>query len=244
MGLRGAAILGAAIGQHAGQLDPVLIEERHHAVVQQVGGGDRGLAVPRVPAAPGPRTGSELGERHLGVGVDAGLLVDPPHPLERADVEGVLCRAVARTLAVELAMRLVVLPRPLQSDDLGFGQHQAVLCAFGLECLEPLLHGLQVVALPDTAHAGRGDRQAALLQLIGHPDLAKGRLFGSELDDRLLDGRLDPVLQDRLAFGHLGQRDLAAFLIKAPGNGKSCPGYSPGSCRPGTRCRAAWLAPV
>ncbi len=111
-------------------------------------------------------------------------------------------------------MRLVVLPGPLQGGDLGFGQHQAVLCALGLECLEPLLHGLQVVALPDTAHPGRGDRQAALLQLIGHPDLAKGRLLDGQPDDRLLDGRLHPIAQDWLAPGHLRQRDLAALFVE------------------------------
>ena len=58
VGLRGAAVLGAPIGQHAGQLDPALVEERHHPIIEQVGRGDRGLAV------------VELGERHLGVGID------------------------------------------------------------------------------------------------------------------------------------------------------------------------------
>src|SRR3712207_5034456 len=47
---------------------------------------------------------------HLGVGVDEGLLVDPSDPLHGADVEGVLRAAAARALALELAVRLVVLP--------------------------------------------------------------------------------------------------------------------------------------
>jgi hypothetical protein len=85
---------------------PQTVEERHHAIVQQVGGGDRGLAV------------VELGEGHLRIGVDEGLLVDPTHALERADGEGVLRAAGARALALELAVRLAVLPRPLQGGDL------------------------------------------------------------------------------------------------------------------------------
>ena len=101
MRLGGAAEFRAAVGQHAAEFDVVLVEERHDAVVDQVGGGDRGLAV------------IQLGERHLRIGVDQGLLVDPAHPLEGADIEGVLCPAVARALALELAMRLVVLAGPL-----------------------------------------------------------------------------------------------------------------------------------
>ena len=91
-----AAILGAAVGQHPAEPDVVLVVERHHPVVEQVGRGDRGLAV------------IELGERHLGVGVDEGLLVDAPDPLHGADVEGVLRAAIAGALALELAMRLLV----------------------------------------------------------------------------------------------------------------------------------------
>ena len=60
--LGSAAEFRAAIGQHAAELDVVLVEERHHTVVEQVGGGDWGLAV------------IQLGERHLRVGVDEGLL--------------------------------------------------------------------------------------------------------------------------------------------------------------------------
>jgi hypothetical protein len=74
---KAAKFRGATFGTHAAQLDVVLVEERHDAVVEQVGGGDRGLAV------------IQLGECHLRVGVDEGLLVDPADPLERADIEGV-----------------------------------------------------------------------------------------------------------------------------------------------------------
>ncbi len=63
-----AAILGAAVGQHPDEPDFLGLEELQQAVVQEIGSGDRGLAV------------IELGEGHLGVGIDEGLLVDPPHP--------------------------------------------------------------------------------------------------------------------------------------------------------------------
>jgi hypothetical protein len=76
-------------------------------VVQQLGGGDRGLAV------------VELGERHLGVSVDEGLLVNPPNPLQRADIEGVLGTAIAGAFAVEFAVGFL----------LGLGLLQAVTWA-------------------------------------------------------------------------------------------------------------------
>ena len=58
-----------------------------------------GCRAPRRAAAPGHAAGSggdrrldvvELGERHLGVSIDEGLLVDATDPLQRADIEGVL----------------------------------------------------------------------------------------------------------------------------------------------------------
>src|SRR5437660_12572672 len=90
-----AAELGAAIGQHPAQPDAVLIVERHHPIVEDLGGGDWRLAV------------IELGEGHLGVGIDKGLLINPPDALQRAHVEGVLRTAIARALALELAMRFL-----------------------------------------------------------------------------------------------------------------------------------------
>ena len=40
-----AAELCAAIGQHPTQSDGVLVVERHHPVVEDLGGGDRRLAI-------------------------------------------------------------------------------------------------------------------------------------------------------------------------------------------------------
>ena len=91
----------------------MLVVERHHPVVEELGGGDRRLAV------------VELGEGDLGVGVDEGLLVDAPDPLQRADIEGVLRPAIARALALELAVRLLVGLGLLQRGELALGQDQA-----------------------------------------------------------------------------------------------------------------------
>ncbi len=44
--------------------------ERDHAVIEEIGRGDRRLAM------------VELGEGDFGVGVDKGLLVDASHPLQ------------------------------------------------------------------------------------------------------------------------------------------------------------------
>jgi hypothetical protein len=55
------------------QLDLMLLEERHHAVIEQIRRRDRRFAI------------IELAEGHLGVGVDEGLLVDAAHTLEIAN---------------------------------------------------------------------------------------------------------------------------------------------------------------
>ncbi len=69
MPLRVAAVLAAAVGQHPQQLDLVAVEERQHAIVEEIGGRDRRLAI------------VELGKAHLGVGVDEGLLIGAPNAL-------------------------------------------------------------------------------------------------------------------------------------------------------------------
>ena len=67
--LRVAAVFAAAIGQHSAERDDVLLEERQHPVIEQIGRRDRRLDV------------IELGERHLRIGVDEGLLIDVADPL-------------------------------------------------------------------------------------------------------------------------------------------------------------------
>ena len=70
----------------------MLVIERHHPIVEDLGGGDRRLAV------------IKLGEGHFGIGVDHGLLIDPANALQGADIEGILGAAKTRAFALELAM--------------------------------------------------------------------------------------------------------------------------------------------
>ncbi len=90
------------------------VEEGDHAVVQKIGRRDRRLAI------------IELGASNLGVGVDKGLLVDTPDPLQIANIERVLGAAVARMLALKFAMRLLLGLGLFQRDELGLGQSQAL----------------------------------------------------------------------------------------------------------------------
>ena len=53
----------------------MLFEQRHHPVIEQIGCGDRRLAI------------IELGKDHLAVGIDKRLLIDPSHALERSYIE-------------------------------------------------------------------------------------------------------------------------------------------------------------
>src|SRR5271155_6254729 len=98
-----------------------------------------------------------------------------PTPLHVADVEGVLGPAIARTFALELAMRLLFALGLLQRGELAFSQHQAFLSDLGFERLEPFLHRLKIVALPDPAHPGRRNQIAELAENVGGGDLAISR---------------------------------------------------------------------
>src|SRR6476646_5278842 len=108
-----AAILGSAVSQHATEPEVVFVVERQHAIVHQIGGGDRRLAV------------IKLRECDLGVGVDEGLLIDSPDPFHVADVECVLRAAVAWALALELAMGFLLRLGAFERLHLGLGEHQA-----------------------------------------------------------------------------------------------------------------------
>ncbi len=45
---------------------------------------------------------------YLGVGIDIGLLVDPPNALEGADVEGILRAEIARVSCLYFATSLII----------------------------------------------------------------------------------------------------------------------------------------
>ena len=79
---------------------------------------------------------------------------------------------------------------------------------------QAVLDRLEVVAHPDAADAGRGDRDPALLELVGHSDLAPGGLRGGHLQHRVLDFPRNPVPQDRLLARDLLERFLAACLVQ------------------------------
>ena len=103
-----AAVLRAPVGQHAAQFHLVAVIEGHDAVVEKVGGGDRRLSV------------IELGESHLGVGVDEGLLIDAPDALHVADVEGILGAEIAGMSGLDLPAFQLLLALALQRRHLHF----------------------------------------------------------------------------------------------------------------------------
>ena len=194
-----AAIFRAAISQHTCELHLLSIEEWQDTVVQEIGCGNRRLAI------------IELGKDDLGIGVDEGLLVDAADALHVADVESVLRAAIARALALEFAVRLLLFFSFFQRYDLRLGQNQPLLRDLGFQGLEPLLHRLEIVTLPDTPDARRRDRKSTLPQLIGDADLAERRLLEGERNYGVFDLLPYTIRYDRLLAGDFLQRQLAAF---------------------------------
>jgi hypothetical protein len=180
----------------------VLVIKRHHPIVEDLGRGDRGLTV------------IQLGEGDLGIGIDEGLLIDPPDTLQGADIEGVLRPAIAGALAFELAVGFLVGFGLLEGGNLPLGQQDAVLRHPGFERLQAQLHRRQVVALPHAAHPSRRDRQAAALEGLRDAHLAPGRLLDCQRHRRLFDLDRRAVLQDRFAAADFLQRQLAAFVVQ------------------------------
>jgi hypothetical protein len=71
------------------------------------------------------------------------------------------------------------------------------------------------VAQPDAANAlWRHGKRVALAHLVGDANLAIGRQLQRELDDSLLDLRVNAVLQQRPAARDLLQRGLAALVVQ------------------------------
>src|SRR3982074_2965991 len=178
------------------------VEEGDHAVVQKIGRRDRRLAI------------IELGASNLGVGVDKGLLVDTPDPLQIANIERVLGAAVARMLALKFAMDSFSVLAFSSATSWASVRTRPCLGALGLQCFEPLVHGLEVMTLPHATHAGRRDREPALPQLVGDADLAESRLLDGNRHDGVFDLLCDAVFQHWLLAADLLQRQLAAFVVK------------------------------
>ena len=117
-------------------------------------------------------------------------------------------------LALEFAVRFLLGLGLLERHHLRLGEQHPFLGGLGFQCLQPLLHGFQIVPLPNTAHPRRRNRHRFLFQFVRHPHLAEGRLFHGHLHHRSLDLYRHTVLQHRLAPGNLLQRQLAAFLVE------------------------------
>src|SRR5262249_2565117 len=120
----GPAKLGAAISQHSRQADAVLIIERYHPAIEDLGPRDRGPPV------------IQFRKGDFGIGVDHGLLIDPADALQGADIEGILSATITGAFAVELAVRFLVGLSLLEGGDLSLGQQNAILRHFGFEGLE------------------------------------------------------------------------------------------------------------
>ena len=102
MRFRLAAILGTPIRQDTDHTHLLFSEERQNPIIEQIGCGNGRLG------------GVELGRCPLGVSIDKGLLVNPPHALDGADVERVLAAEVARVCRFNLAMGNIVFPASFQ----------------------------------------------------------------------------------------------------------------------------------
>jgi hypothetical protein len=114
-------------------------------------------SVSRSAAVMGGLANIQLDSRYLGVCFDEGLLIDVAYALEITDVEGILRPAIAWMFALKLTMRLLFGLGLLQGRHLRFGQDQSLLRDLGLLGLQALLHGLQIMPLPDTTHPRRGN---------------------------------------------------------------------------------------
>ena len=211
MPIMGAAEFRATIRQNTIDTQAMLVKERYHPIIEQIGGRQRCLAI------------IELGETHLRVGINPRLLIDPAYTFQGANIETILRNTVARMFAFKFPMGFLVGLRLLQRDQLGFGQDAAFLGHFRLKGLQALFHGLKIMAQPDAAHAKGRDFAPTLLQFIRRASLAPSGLFNRYRNYSRLDFRGYAVLQVRLGLGNLNQRQLTAFLVQVAETIKTVP---------------------
>ena len=88
------AILGSSIGQYPQHGQLVLLVKRQNTFIEKVCSGNWRLA------------GIELGMCHLAVGINVGLLINPPNTFECAHVEGILRPQITRVFSLNLTVRL------------------------------------------------------------------------------------------------------------------------------------------
>ena len=92
------AILGSSIGQYPQHGQLVLLVKRQNTFIEKVCSGNWRLA------------GIELGMCHLAVGINVGLLINPPNTFECAHVEGILRPQITRVFSSQSHRALVSLP--------------------------------------------------------------------------------------------------------------------------------------
>ena len=97
----------------------------------------------------------------------------------------------------------------LQRGGLAFRQHQAFLGDLGLERLEPLLHRLKIMTLPDAANTSRRNRVAEFAKLVGDADLAISRPVQRKLDD-------DRSTSGGVRFFRIGLRRVSSCSANSP----------------------------
>jgi hypothetical protein len=74
----------------------------------------------------------------------------------------------------------------LQGRNLGLGINPALGCRLGVQSLQALLEGLQVVPEPGAADPGRRDEDATLSKLIAGPHLIVRPLSARAIEDQRL----------------------------------------------------------
>ena len=170
------------------------------AIIEQVGGGDWRF------------TRIQLAVSHFRVRVHERLLVDAAHAFQIAHVEGVLRPQITRVSRFDFTAGFVIVRFLLQRNDLSLGKHNAFSGDLFFKRLQPLTEILQVMSLPDGAHAAAGDKHAFFTQLITGPVLPVGRELNGVLNNRPFSGFIGPILQ----IGHptvlINQRVNTAFF--------------------------------
>lgn len=99
---RFSVIFGTAIGQDKDNTPALLSEERQYPIIEQISRSDRRFG------------GIQLGCCLLGISIDEGLLANPPHTLESADVKCVLATEITGMSHLDLAMGHIIFPFLLQ----------------------------------------------------------------------------------------------------------------------------------
>ncbi len=112
-------------------------------------------------------------------------------------------------------MRFLFQLGALERGQLRLGQHHPFLGGSGFQSLETVVHGLEVMAQPDAAHALWRDAQGVPFEyFVGDADLAVGGQFQRQFEHGGLDLRIHAVLDDRAMVRDFLQRRFAACFVQ------------------------------